>query len=151
MTQGGTKPQSKNYLNTASQAACQHQESEKVCPFSEVAQPRVQACAAFNKGQCVDGTALQANLQVCRYCLHTVNRLYQHTELFCKTKGIQKTGAGEGGLRQTSPKHNGLEVVKDREKCSGIITSAPHSLSITIMDSVMMLLFELLWDLYFLF
>ena len=39
-------------------------------PFSEVAQPETKACAAFNKGQCVDGTAHPDALHVCRYCLH---------------------------------------------------------------------------------
>ena len=53
-------------------------------PFSEVAQSRVKACEAFNKGQCVNGTAHPTALHVCQYCLHLVNRLCHHTELCCK-------------------------------------------------------------------
>ena len=53
-------------------------------PFSEVAQPGAKMCEAFNKGQCVDSTVHPAELHVCRYCLHMVNRLCHHTKLFYK-------------------------------------------------------------------
>ena len=54
------------------------------CHFSEVAKPGAKVCAAFNTGQCVDGTA----------CLYIVNRLCHTTELFCKRKGYSKNGVG---------------------------------------------------------
>ena len=63
-------------------------------PFSEVAQPRAKAREAFNKGQCADGTVHPADLHVCRYCLHMVNRLCHHTEWFGKRKGYTQNQVG---------------------------------------------------------
>ena len=62
-------------------------------PFSEVAQPGAEMFEAFTKGQCVDGTAHPAELPVCGYCLHTVNRLCHHTKFFCKRKRFTQNGA----------------------------------------------------------
>ena len=76
------------------QPSAGNRSQKKIGPYSEPAKPRSKACAAFNKGQCVDNTWHPADLHVCSYSLHNVQRLCHHTEQYCKCKTFSKNGVG---------------------------------------------------------